>query len=415
MRVHVVGAGLAGLAAAWRLAEDGFAVTLYEAAPQAGGRCRSFFDERLGCTIDNGGHVLLGANRAALGFLAATGGLSAMAEVKPARIPFHDLNTGESWTIRPNAGMLPWWVLSRRRRVPRTRASEYWAARNLLAADPKETIADRLDMAARLASALWIPLVTAVMNADPKSAAAQPFATMLRESFGRGEAGCRPWLARAGLSAAFVEPALRRIAAHGGDFRSGWRLARIEASAGSVRALRFDEERIALGDDRVVLAVPPHVAGDLLPSLQVPIGTNAIVNAHFRLDMAAALPGGLPLLGLIGGTAQWLIARDDLISVTVSAAADLVDLQADALLSKLWADVARTLARPDLPMPPARLIKERRATFAQTPGNEPRRPPTGTAWRNLFLAGDWTATGLPATIEGTVRSGLAAARAVTSS
>lgn len=413
MRVHVIGAGVAGLAAAWRLAEDGFAVTLYEAAPQAGGRCRSFFDERLGCTIDNGGHVLLGANRAALGFLTATGGLSAMAEVKPARIPFHDLTTGETWTIRPNAGPLPWWIFSQARRVPRTRASEYWAAHRLLAADAAETIANCCDTTSRLGTALWAPLAIAVMNADPNRASARPFATMLRESFGRGEAGCRPWLARAGLSASFVEPALRRLAAHGGDFRPGWRLARIEAAADSVRALRFDEERIALGDDRVVLAVPPHVAGDLLPSLQAPKGANAIVNAHFRLDAPAELPGGLPLLGVIGGTVQWLISRDDLISVTVSAADDLIDIQADALLSKLWADVARALAQPDLPMPPARLIKERRATFAQTPANEPRRPATRTPWRNLVLAGDWTATGLPATIEGAIRSGLAAARAAT--
>lgn len=413
MRVHVIGAGVAGLAAAWRLAEDGFAVTLYEAAPQAGGRCRSFFDERLGCTIDNGGHVLLGANRAALGFLAATGGLSAMAEVKPARIPFRDLATGETWIIRPNAGPLPWWIFSRSRQVPRTRPLDYWAAYRLLSASTAETIGSRCDMNSRLGTALWAPLATAVMNADPRRASARPFANMLRESFGRGEAGCRPWLAQAGLSAAFVEPALRRLAARGGEFRSGWRLARIESSVEAVRALRFDEDRIALGDDRVVLAVPPHVAGDLLPSLQVPVGANAIVNAHFHLDAPAELPAGLPLLGVIGGTVQWLIARDDLISVTVSAADDLIDLQADALLSKLWADVARALGRPDLPMPPARLIKERRATFAQTPANEPRRPAPRTRWRNLFLAGDWTATGLPATIEGAIRSGFAAARAAT--
>jgi squalene-associated FAD-dependent desaturase len=412
MRIHVVGAGLAGLAAAWRLAEDGFAVTLYEAAPQAGGRCRSLFDEHLGCVIDNGGHVLLGANRAALQFLAATGGLAAMTEVAPAAIPFRDLVSGETWTLRPNAGPLPWWILSRRRRVPRTRAADYLAVRHLLAPDADATVAECIDAASRLTAALWEPLGIAVMNAPLSAAAAQPFARMLRATFGHGEAACRPWLARSGLSAAFVDPALKRLAARGGEFRPGWRLARVEATPDAVRALRFDEERIALGDDRVVLAVGPHVAADLLPRLRVPLGANAIVNAHFRLDPPARLPGDLPpLLGLIGGTAQWLIARDDLVSVTVSAADNLVDRPAGELLPVLWADVARILGRAEAPMPPGRLIKERRATFAQTPANERRRPAARTAWRNLFLAGDWTATGLPATIEGAIRSGIAAARA----
>lgn len=411
MRIHVVGAGLAGLAAAWRLAEDGFAVTLYEAAPQAGGRCRSFHDERLDRVIDNGGHVLLGANRAALAFLAATGGIAAMRETAPAAIPFRDLATGEDWTLRPNAGPLPWWIFRRGRRVPGSRAGDYLALRALLSAGDDAVIAGCLDMNSRVGRALWEPLAVAVMNARPEEAAARPFAAMLRASFGRGEAGCRPWIARAGLSAAFVDPALARLGARGGAFRPGWRLARIEADRESVRALRFDEERVALDGAPVILAVPPQVARDLLPGLRTPEGANAIVNAHFRADSALALPGGQPLLGLVGGTAQWLIARDDVVSVTVSAADALVDRPADELLATLWADVARALGMPRAPTPPGRLIKERRATFAQTPANEARRPPTRTRWRNLFLAGDWTATGLPATIEGAIRSGLAAASA----
>jgi hydroxysqualene dehydroxylase len=140
------------------------------------------------------------------------------------------------------------------------------------------------------------------------------------------------------------------------------------------------------------------------------VGSRAIINAHFRLDNPARLPGGEPLLGLINGTAQWLIARDDVVSVTVSAADALVDTPAEILLATLWADVARALSVPEMPAPPGRLIKERRATFAQTPENQRRRPGPVTAYRNLFLAGDWTDTGLPASIEGAIRSGRIAAR-----
>jgi predicted NAD/FAD-dependent oxidoreductase len=110
--------------------------------------------------------------------------------------------------------------------------------------------------------------------------------------------------------------------------------------------------------------------------------------------------------------AQWLFLRGEIASVTISAAEEHVDTPAEALAPRIWADVARALDRPDAPMPPVRIVKEKRATFAQTPESLDLRPGAPTFYRNLFLAGDWTDTGLPATIEGAVRSGLRAAEAV---
>ena len=114
----------------------------------------------------------------------------------------------------------------------------------------------------------------------------------------------------------------------------------------------------------------------------------------------------------MGGTCQWLFVRGDIASVTVSAADALADQPSAAIAGRFWADVTRALGLGDAPLPPHRIVKEKRATFAQTPEEVARRPGTRTAWRNLCLAGDWTDTGLPATIEGAVRSGRAAADAV---
>jgi len=409
--VHVIGAGLAGLSAALHLAERGANVTLYEAAPQAGGRCRSFHDDRLGRLIDNGNHLLLGANEAAFAFMRATGGIKAVTEVSPAAFPFLDLKTGESWTVRPNAGRIPWWILRPGRRVPHTTAVDYLSALQLLCARPSSTVADCIDTSTHLATAFWTPLVVAVMNTAPEDAAAYPLAAMLRETFGRGEAACRPWVALGGLSAALIDPALARLAALGVTYRGGWRLAHVEREPGQVRSLRFDAGEVAItGGAKVVLAVPPYIAAELLPGLVVPEGSRAIVNAHFRLDRPAHLPGGQPLLGLTNSTVHWLIARDDILSLTVSAADALIDVPSDTLINTLWSDVAKALRLSPAPVPPVRLIKEKRATFAQTPDNIVKRPPPVTAWSNLFLAGDWTATGLPATIESAIRSGAAAGR-----
>src|SRR5437870_9164240 len=163
-RVHVVGAGLARLAAAVRLAAEGRSVQLHEAAPHAGGRCRSYFDAELGCRIDNGNHLLLAGNRAVLDYLERIGALGSLEGPPEAVFPFVDAATGERWTVRPNSGALPWWVLRAKRRVPQTRARDYLAAWALRRADPSVTIAAALDSRQRLFRRLWEPLAVAALN-----------------------------------------------------------------------------------------------------------------------------------------------------------------------------------------------------------------------------------------------------------
>ena len=104
----MIGAGLAGLSAALALTARGRAVTVYEAAPVAGGRCRSYFDRDLGLTIDNGNHLLLSGNRATMRYLGVFGGRSALARPDEPMFPFVDLTNGQRWTIRPNRGLFPW-------------------------------------------------------------------------------------------------------------------------------------------------------------------------------------------------------------------------------------------------------------------------------------------------------------------
>ena len=412
-RVHIVGAGLAGLAAAVSLARAAHAVTVHEAGSRAGGRCRSFVDARLDCRIDNGNHLLLSGNRSAMRYLEEIGAADALVGPATARFPFLDLRTRRRWQVRPNAGRLPWWVLRSGRRVPDTRGRSYLSALKLATAGPDRTVTDCLGAQGVLFERFWEPLAVAALNTPANLGAAALLWPVLRETFARGEAACRPRIARLGLSEAFVDPALAFLARSGAGVRFARRLRGIECTDGRASRLHFGGETFALGAaDRVILAVPPAAAASLIPSLSVPEASSSIVNAHFRLSEAARLPADLPFLGLVGGTAQWLFVRGDVASITVSAADALAAEPAEEIARRTWSDVAAALDLERSALRAWRVVKERRATFAQTPEEVRRRPGVRTELANVYLAGDWIDTGLPATIEGAIRSGHVAARLV---
>jgi hypothetical protein len=232
---------------------------------------------------------------------------------------------------------------------------------------------------------------------------------VVRRSFARGGNAYRIRIANPTLSAAFVDPALAFLARHGATVRYGVpvRALRLESQRCSGFTTADGETRLA-ADDAVVLATPPWISQPLVPDLTAPDEFNTIVNGHFRI---APPTGAAPMLGVIGGAAEWIFAFPDRISVTVSGANALADTDREDLARAFWRDIVAAHGLPPT-LPPWRIIKERRATFAATPEQNARRPKAATRWRNLALAGDWTDTGLPATIEGAVASGVTAAKMV---
>jgi squalene-associated FAD-dependent desaturase len=404
--VYVIGAGLAGLSAAVALAGRGEQVVVFEGAAQAGGRCRSYLDPQLDAVIDNGNHLVLSGNRAVHAYAAEIGSLDHLVGPEDAVIGFADFKTGERWRLRPNAGRLPWWIFSKDRRTPGTTPGDYLSLAALLHPPPGKRLDQVVACKGRLWDRLLQPFLLAVLNTEPEAGSADLAAAVIRETLALGGAACQPRIAHPTLASAFVDPALAYLKAKGAKVNLGKRVRSLDLSGGRVASFALPDRQVTLGpDDRLILAVPPWAAQDLIPALKAPTDFRAIVNGHFLIP---APPGAEPMVGLIGGTAEWVFAFPDRISVTVSGADRLLDDDREELAKRLWADVAALHKLPP-ELPPWQIVKERRATFAATPDQDAMRPGARTDWDNLLLAGDWTATGLPATIEGALRSGRTAA------
>ena len=405
-KAYVIGAGLSGLSAATILAAQGVSVTLIEAAGQAGGRCRSYFDSAIGGVIDNGNHLVLSGNRAVNAYVKRIGTAQALQGPDKANVDFTDLRDDLHWRVALSDGPVPLWVLSPARRVPGTRVLDYLACAPLLWADKSASIGATVKSRGPLWRRLIQPYLLAALNTQPEEGSAVLAASILRQSLMAGGRACRPRIAHPTLAAGFVDPALSFLKSRDASVQLGTRLRGITFDGSRVTALESGEAVLPLSpNDAVVMAVPPWAAADLVPGLTVPNDFRAIVNAHFKMP---APPNAPPMLGVIGGTAEWIFSFPDRISVTISAADAIVDQDREALAVRIWADVTKALGIT-APLPAWQIVKEKRATFAATPQQDARRPSTKTQWNNLFLAGDWVQTGLPATIEGALRSGETAA------
>ena len=281
----------------------------------------------------------------------------------------------------------------------------------MMAAGDSDRVAAQLDMTAPLYRRFWEPMAVGVLNTEPEIASAELLANVLKQSFASGGSACIPLIPKTGLSETFVTPCLNILRDRGVEIKFNHRLRGFAVDKTSnMRELNFSGETVKLQrKDWVVLALPAWVTRDLLPEVSVPLEFRSIVNAHFRVE-GVIDPHGFT--GVVGGLAEWVFVRKDVVSVTVSCSERYGNYPVRDMAYYIWGDVAKIYGLDPEVVPPHRIFKEKFATFAATPEQNRRRPQAYVGWKNLALAGEWTATGLPSTIEGAIRSGLKAAQVV---
>lgn len=382
--VHVIGAGLAGLSCALTLKERGVPVTLYDAVPQAGGRCRSFTDATLGRTIDNGNHLILRGNRAAWRYIARLRSFTEFYSLCPNYV-FHNAAEQRQWVVEPP--MVP----------------GIWQVGRLLLARPNQTVTQCFGNTAFYREFIE-PLCLAALNTHPRAASAKMLRSVLWRVMLPTQADFLQL--RTDFNRALITPALARLE----NVYLTQRLREVEASNERVTGLQFTEFHRTIGEDeRVVLALPPEVAASLLPQIKLPeLAHHAIINGHFLCDTDILIPH---MLGVVNSPLHWVFLKDGLISTTTSHAESTELWGKENIAEILWSELGKCYpSLKNTPLPPHRIITEKRATIATTPQNLARRPQAETPYSNLFLAGDWLASPLPACLESAIRSGKQAAR-----
>jgi squalene-associated FAD-dependent desaturase len=418
-RVAVVGAGWAGLAAAVVLAARGVPVTVFEASRSLGGRARRVAMD--GVDLDNGQHILIGAYTETLGLMRRVG---ADPGALLARLPL-ELRHVSGFRLKAARLPAPLHLLVGLARATGLTASERFRAAWFVAGLRRTGFAVVRDesvtaLLARhrqdgaLYDRLWAPLCVAALNTPPAHASARVFATVLRDTLGGNRAASDLLLPRADLGALFPEPAARFLAAHGGEVRAG---TPVRAIARGETGFRLDADPGAFS--HVIVACAPQHAAPLLGALPelAAIATalealqhEPIYTCYLQYPERVSLP--FPMLGFTGSLLQWAFDRGalsghrGLIAVVLSASGAHEALGHPALAAEIHRALEAEL--PELPAPLwRRVIAEKRATFSCRPGLV--RPGNATAVPGLWLAGDYTASDYPATLESAARSGMAAA------
>jgi zeta-carotene desaturase len=444
--VIIIGGGLSGLAAAVDLTSSGYSVTLLEQRNHLGGRAFSFIDPDTGDAIDNGQHLMLGCYHNTFEYLRTIGS-------------FHKLTIEPDLHIRfrhPEKGIFnldcppfpaPFHLLAGLSRLKSISAKDKHGILrvipDLIFAGPERnrelenlTVDEwltRRGQSETMKKYLWNLIVIATLNDSPKVLSARLFIEVLREAFIKKRSNSSVVLSKVGLSELFVDDAVRFLTDRNEKIFTGVDIDRIERHDGKVTGIRSRPGEFFTGDI-VIFAIPYYALKPILQNSNLEKETGTLINALDQFTSSPILSIHLwfdrevmeeQFAGLLDTHVHWVFnksaiqgkstANGQYLSLVISGAQDYIDLQKDVLVALAIEELKSVFPEAkSAKLLNAKVMKERRATFSARCGIERYRPPAQTEIQNLFLAGDWTATGLPSTIEGAMKSGFSAAKAVRS-
>lgn len=434
----VIGAGIAGIAAAIAATEKGYKTTVIESRQYIGGRARSFVDKTTGEIIDNGQHVMMGCYHNMLRIIRTLGTDRLIYRQKALKVLFYD-SDGSGDVL--DSGKLPGklgiaaGIMGLRKVSLQSRLRALLFAMKL-GLSSKQKVGEtslqylkRMNQSDEMIHRLWEPLIIATLNARPEEADATLLIEVLKRAFFGGKEASQLVLPRVGLSE-LVEPLMEWIKSHGGEIRLSTSVENLKMNDKGIVSVILDNEE-ELYADIIISTVPAfalrrfaneEVLGAQSFTLLNDLVFSPIVSIYLWFDQDFMEES---FCAMLNTTTQWVFNRRRIadseqsqkdkypghISLTISAGNELVTTAPEKVVQQCWEEIKQCFPKANsASLKEWKVIKEKQATFLATPSIESRRPVTITKAKNFYIAGDWTATGLPATLEGAAQSGFEAVR-----
>ncbi len=418
-KVIVIGGGFAGLAAACYLAEKGIKVELLESSPKLGGRAYSFHDKTTNDLIDNGQHLLMGCYRYTLNFLKKIGAEKNIEEIYPLNLCYVE-SGGRQFDLKVQSNIYPFNLISALLRLRaisfrnRLRLLIPFASLLLPIKHKNKSIENWLEglhQNDEIISRFWELLSISTMNALPSDVSAESFKRILKIIFLNGNKNSSLIIPKLDLSSMYVYFARDFIEKYGGKIRLSESVEEFKFESNKIIKIITSKRKIS-DFDNVVLAVPSFAAAKLLPGEFNPLKDctlkySPIMTLHLWLKNN---PFTERIYGLLGSNIHWVFNHDKHISLVTSGADKFINVDRNEIIEKFIQELSDyfPVFYPAL-VTHKHLVIEKRAAFVETPDVEVMRGKIESKVSNLLLAGDWTNTKLPSTIEGAVKSGYKAA------
>lgn len=422
--VLVAGGGLAGISAACALADAGWSVRLLEARRRLGGMVASFPDRESGGEVDNGEHIAIEACTGLYDLAGKLGVKDRIRRQTSLRIPFIGADGSRSDLTESAFSFLMfrflsladrWRVARAIRRIGKMTDAEIAP----LDAIPCAAWLEDLGQTPQAIARFWDYFICPALNEPAARASAALAARVLRDAMGRGPHLARFGLFRAPLGTVFGDAASAYVALRGGTVEPLATVKKVALAGGAVKGLDLAGGKRESAD-AYVLALPHAELAEVFPESAPPLGHSPILNAHLWYDRPVT---DLDFFAMVDSRVHWVFNRSGIsgdkgpgqhLSFSISSAHDWAHRPAAEIASDCDAEIKRRFTAPAV-LVRFLVSREHRATFTASPGCAPLRPGPKTRYPNLFLAGAWTDTGYPATMEGAVRSGRAASAALVAS
>tara|TARA_Y100001954_G_scaffold111040_1_gene120367 strand:+ start:918 stop:2120 length:1203 start_codon:yes stop_codon:yes gene_type:complete len=391
------------LSAAVNAQRKDFNVNIFESSGFAGGRCRSYFDKKMGIEIDNGNHLVLSANKNFFEYCQLIKSVKTIKKIEPI-FNFFNVKEKKHWSLNLLDKKYPTWIFNKKKRIPDSSVIDYFAFLKFSLVNKKTKVSDLIQNS-NIFKSFWEPFTLGVMNTHPNEASAKVLSNVLKKTIFKGRDFCYIYKPKINWHNTLIQPTINLFEKKNIKISFNNTLKRILVKNNNVDKLIFEKNIIDIyPNDHIIFALPLSSFGKLFPDQKIPLKYNTILNIHFKLPESVLSLFRNEVVGMVDSLSQWIFVKNKHISVTVSDANKYDNLSANDIARLVWNEICIYLKKT-LDFLEFRVIKEKKATYHQSPENNSLINNISNIPKNVSLAGDWTQNELPCTIEGSILSG----------